>query len=98
MRLGMVTACAALVAGALAAVSPASAATTRYEAETAPAACTGAVESNWSGHTGSGSCDGDNTTGAHARFTVDAPAGGTGAWSKRAAPPQTRPPSLRRER
>ncbi|GAA4524302.1 right-handed parallel beta-helix repeat-containing protein [Nonomuraea ferruginea] len=76
MRLRTLLACAGLVAGTLAAVSPAHAASTRYEAESAPAVCTGAIESNWAGYSGSGFCNGANAAGAHAQFTVTAGAGG----------------------
>ncbi|WP_290858949.1 right-handed parallel beta-helix repeat-containing protein [Hamadaea sp.] len=51
--------------------------TTRYEAETAPAVCTGTIDSNWSGYSGSGFCNGDNAVGAYAQFTVSTPAAGT---------------------
>ncbi|WP_394813946.1 non-reducing end alpha-L-arabinofuranosidase family hydrolase [Streptomyces litchfieldiae] len=68
-----------LLAGLLVALSapPANAAPTRYEAETSPAVCTGSIDTNWSGYSGSGFCNGDNATGAHAQFTVNAPAAGT---------------------
>jgi hypothetical protein len=67
---------AALMAGLL---SPtvAAAATTRYEAETSPAVCTGTIDSDWTGFSGSGFCNGTNATGAHAQFTVSAAAGTT---------------------
>ncbi|XVS66545.1 right-handed parallel beta-helix repeat-containing protein [Actinosynnema sp. CA-299493] len=55
----------------------ATAATTHHEAESAPAVCTGAVESNWSGYSGTGFCNAANAVGAHAQFTVTAPAAGT---------------------
>ncbi|WP_086016534.1 hypothetical protein [Streptomyces davaonensis] len=47
-------ACAGLLAGALVALSgnPAQAATTRYEAETSPAICTGTIDSDWAGWSG----------------------------------------------
>ncbi|MGN9843233.1 right-handed parallel beta-helix repeat-containing protein [Nonomuraea sp. H19] len=79
MRLKAVIACASLLAGALAVLSPsaAHAATTRYEAETSPAVCTGIIESNWTGYSGSGFCNGDNAAGAYAQFTVNASASGT---------------------
>ncbi|MEU5756105.1 CBM35 domain-containing protein [Streptomyces sp. NPDC047829] len=74
-----VIASAGLLAGTLVALSgnPAQAATTRYEAESAPASCTGTVDSDWSGYSGGGFCNGTNAAGAHAQFTVDAPAAGT---------------------
>ncbi|WP_199577241.1 carbohydrate-binding protein [Streptomyces sp. CRB46] len=68
-----------LLAGTLVTLSgnPAQAATERYEAESAPASCTGTIDSDWSGYSGSGFCNGTNATGAHAQFTVNAPAAGT---------------------
>ncbi|MFI8190804.1 carbohydrate-binding protein [Streptomyces sp. NPDC085946] len=72
-------ACAGLLAGTLVALSgtTAQAATTRYEAETSPAVCTGALESDWTGYTGTGFCNATNAVGAYAQFTVNAPAAGT---------------------
>ncbi|WP_256363117.1 CBM35 domain-containing protein [Streptomyces sp. TRM70350] len=55
----------------------ASAAATRYEAESAPSTCAGAIESNHAGYSGSGFCNGDNATGAAAQFTVTASVAGT---------------------
>ncbi|MEV0826968.1 right-handed parallel beta-helix repeat-containing protein [Nonomuraea rubra] len=79
MRLTAVLACAGLVAGCYAALSPspAYAAPIRYEAEASPAVCTGVVESNWAGYSGTGFCNADNAAGAHAQFTVNASAAGT---------------------
>jgi hypothetical protein len=77
-----------LLAGTLVALSgttTAQAATTRYEAETAPAICTGAVETEYAGYSGSGFCNGTNATGAYAQFTVSAPASGTATLSVRFA-------------
>ena len=54
----------------------ATAATTHHEAETAPAVCAGSLDSNWSGYSGTGFCNADNAVGAHAQFTVTAPAAG----------------------
>ncbi|WP_162907727.1 carbohydrate-binding protein [Allorhizocola rhizosphaerae] len=51
--------------------------TTRYEAETAPAVCTGTIDTNWPGFSGTGFCNGDNATGAYAQFTVNAASAGT---------------------
>lgn len=51
--------------------------TPRYEAESSPAVCTGSIDSNWSGYSGTGFCNGDNTTGAYAQFTIDAASAGT---------------------
>ncbi|MFC8194528.1 carbohydrate-binding protein [Streptomyces sp. NPDC057298] len=93
-----VTASLALVAGTLVALSgtTAHAATTRYEAETSPAICTGTIDSDWAGHTGSGFCNGTNATGAHAQFTVTAAASGTATLKVRFANGTTaaRPASL----
>ncbi|GAB2722248.1 carbohydrate-binding protein [Streptomyces bullii] len=74
-----VIACAGLLTGTLVALSgtTAQAATTRYEAETSPAVCTGTIDSDWSGYSGSGFCNGTNSTGGYAQFTVNAPAAGT---------------------
>ncbi|MFE9020390.1 carbohydrate-binding protein [Streptomyces sp. NPDC007808] len=88
----------ALLAAALVAVTgtSAEAATTRYQAETSPAICTGTIDSDWSGYTGTGFCNGDNATGAHAQFTVNAPAAGTATIGVRFANGTTtaRPASL----
>ncbi|GAB2753257.1 non-reducing end alpha-L-arabinofuranosidase family hydrolase [Streptomyces bullii] len=53
------------------------AATTRHEAETSPSVCTGSLDSNYPGFSGSGFCNGVNAAGAYAQFTVNAPAAGT---------------------
>jgi hypothetical protein len=76
-----------LLAGTLVALSgtTAQAATTRYEAETSPSICTGAVETEYAGYSGSGFCNGTNATGAYAQFTVSAPASGTATLSVRFA-------------
>ncbi|MGN9911537.1 carbohydrate-binding protein [Phytohabitans sp. LJ34] len=55
----------------------ASAATTRYEAENAPATCEGTIASNHSGYSGGGFCDTNSGTGVAAQFTVNAPAAGS---------------------
>ncbi|MES5819383.1 carbohydrate-binding protein [Streptomyces sp. RG80] len=82
-----VIACATLLGGTLVALAGpnAQAATSRYEAETAPAVCTGAIETEWSGYSGSGFCNADNATGAYAQFTVTAPAAGTATVAVRFA-------------
>ncbi|KUO15511.1 silent information regulator protein Sir2 [Streptomyces dysideae] len=74
-----VIACAGLLSGTLVALSgtAAQAATTRYEAESSPAVCTGTIDSDWTGFSGSGFCNGTNAADAHAQFTVNAPASGT---------------------
>src|SRR5688572_128480 len=79
MRLKALFSCAGILAGALvAASSPASlAAPARYEAEASPGGCTGTIDSNWSGFSGSGFCNGTNSTGGYAQFTVTAAAAGT---------------------
>jgi hypothetical protein len=53
------------------------AATARYEAESAPATCDGAIATNHSGFSGTGFCDSTGTVGAAARFTVAATAAGS---------------------
>jgi hypothetical protein len=66
---------AALLAGTLVAFSDttAEAATTRYQAETSPAICTGTIDSDWTGFSGTGFCNGTNATSGYAQFTVTAP-------------------------
>ena len=75
------------LAGVLAALAgaPAQAAPTRYEAETAPATCTGTIDSNWAGYSGSGFCNGTNAAGAYLQFTVSAAAAGTATLGVRFA-------------
>ncbi|MFI8069529.1 carbohydrate-binding protein [Streptomyces sp. NPDC086033] len=87
MHLRPVITSVGLIAGTLVALSgtTAQAATTRYEAESAPATCTGAVEAEYAGYSGSGFCNGTNATGAYAQFTVSAPASGTATLSVRFA-------------
>ncbi|MFI0540661.1 carbohydrate-binding protein [Streptomyces sp. WSLK1-3] len=87
MHLRPVIASVGLIAGTLVALSgtTAQAATTRYEAETSPAICTGAVETEYAGYSGTGFCNGTNATGAYAQFTVSAPASGTATLSVRFA-------------
>ncbi|MBT2232257.1 carbohydrate-binding protein [Nonomuraea sp. NEAU-A123] len=87
MRLKAVIACAGLLASGLVGLSPsaANAATTRYEAETSPAVCTGTIDSNWAGYSGSGFCNGTNAAGAYAQFTVNASAAGTATLGVRFA-------------
>lgn len=78
MRSTSFVAVMALVAGTAGLMAPGSAAaeTTRYEAETSPSVCTGTIDSNHSGFSGSGFCNGENATGAYAQSTVHA---GTGS-------------------
>ncbi|GAA3024075.1 carbohydrate-binding protein [Streptosporangium longisporum] len=87
MRLKAVTTCAGLLAVGLVGVSPsaAHAAPTRYEAETSPAVCTGTIDSNHAGYSGTGFCNGTNATGAHAQFTVNATTAGTATLAVRFA-------------
>ena len=77
-RVALLSACTAVtVSAGVAVVTAASAAATRYEAETAPATCDGAIESNHAGYSGSGFCNAENAVGAAAQFTVNAAAAGT---------------------
>ncbi|MFI0989542.1 carbohydrate-binding protein [Streptomyces exfoliatus] len=87
MHLRSATACVSLLAGTLVALSvnTAHAASTLYEAESSPAVCTGVIESDWTGYTGSGFCNATNATGAYAQFTVNAPAAGTATLAVRFA-------------
>jgi hypothetical protein len=98
MRLKAVMACAGLLAGVFVALSPSNAyaATTRYEAETSPAVCTGTIDANWAGYSGSGFCNGTNAAGAYVQFTVNASAAGTATLGVRFANGTTssRPASL----
>jgi hypothetical protein len=98
MSLKHVIGSASLVAGVLVVLSPsaAQAAPTRYEAETSPATCTGTIDSNWAGFSGSGFCNGNNAIGADAQFTVAAAASGTATVAVRFANGTTsaRPASL----
>jgi hypothetical protein len=98
MRLRSVIASAGLVAGTLAALSgpAAQAATARYEAESSPAVCTGTIDSDWTGYSGSGFCNGTNASGAYAQFTVNAATAGTATLNVRFANGTTtaRPASL----
>jgi pectate disaccharide-lyase len=69
---------------------------TRYEAESSPAVCTGAIESNHTGYTGTGFCNGNSAVGAHVQFAVTAAAAGTATLRLRFANGTTsaRPASL----
>ena len=86
-RLTSLVAGAALVTGAFLVwpASTAMAAPTRFEAEGSSATCTGTIDSNWAGFSGSGFCNGTNATGAFARFTVSASASGTATLGVRFA-------------
>ncbi|OOC55553.1 MULTISPECIES: carbohydrate-binding protein [Nocardiopsis] len=87
MQLRPVIASATLLAGTLVALSgsAAQAESTRYEAEESPAVCTGTIDSDWSGYSGGGFCNGTNEDGAYAQFTVNAPAPGTATLTVRFA-------------
>jgi hypothetical protein len=57
----------------------------RYEAETSPAVCQGTIDSNHSGFSGSGFCNGTNAVGAYSQVTVNAAAAGTATLAVRYA-------------
>lgn len=69
-------ACASLISGAFVALSgqAAQAATVRFEAESG--SCTGTIDSDHAGFSGSGFCNGTNAVGAGVQWTVNAPASG----------------------
>ncbi|AXL92403.1 silent information regulator protein Sir2 [Streptomyces sp. CB09001] len=87
MQVRPVIASVALLGGTLVALSgtSAQAASARYEAETTSAVCTGTIDSDWSGYSGSGFCNGTNAVGAFAEFTVGTPAAGTATLNVRFA-------------
>lgn len=87
MHLKPVIASVGLLAGTLVALSgtTAQAASTRYEAESSTTACTGTIDSDWTGYSGTGFCNGTNTTGAYAQFTVNAATAGTATLNIRFA-------------
>ncbi|MFC9286662.1 carbohydrate-binding protein, partial [Streptomyces sp. NPDC057052] len=87
MQRSPVIACVGLLAGTLVALSgnTAQAASTRYEAETSPAVCTGTIDSDWAGYSGSGFCNATNAVGASVQFTVNASAAGTATLGVRFA-------------
>jgi pectate lyase len=66
-------------------LSTASAAPTRHEAEGSSATCTGTVDSDWSGFSGSGFCNATNATSAFVQFTVSASASGNATLGVRFA-------------
>ncbi len=72
MRLRSLIAGVAMVTGAVLVLptSTATAAPTRHEAESA--SCTGTIDSNWTGFSGGGFCNGTNAAGAYVQFTVNA--------------------------
>ncbi|MCW6003601.1 family 43 glycosylhydrolase [Micromonospora sp. CPCC 205371] len=49
----------------------------RFEAETPPAVCQGTIDSNHSGFSGTGFCNGTGAIGAYSQFTVNRTAAGT---------------------
>ncbi|MET9112624.1 carbohydrate-binding protein [Streptomyces longwoodensis] len=87
MHLRPVIASVGLLAGVLVALSgpSAQAASTRYEAESSPAVCNGTLDSDWTGYSGSGFCNGTNSTSGYAQFTVNAASSGTATLSVRFA-------------
>ncbi|WP_159770360.1 carbohydrate-binding protein [Streptomyces sp. HM190] len=88
MRLRAVMACAGLLSGtivALAGATTARAATAQYEAESSPAVCVGTIDSDWSGYSGSGFCNGTNSTSGYVQFTVASGAAGTATLGVRFA-------------
>ncbi|HEX2145211.1 MAG TPA: family 43 glycosylhydrolase [Glycomyces sp.] len=58
---------------------------TRYEAESSSATCTGTIDTNHAGYSGTGFCNGDNSDSAYAEFTVEASAAGTATLDLRFA-------------
>ncbi|GAA1393972.1 carbohydrate-binding protein [Catellatospora coxensis] len=87
MRVTSLAAGAALAVGAVLALPApmAAAAPTRHEAETSPAVCVGTVDSNWAGFSGSGFCNGANSTSGYVQFTVTAANAGTATLGVRFA-------------
>ena len=71
--------------GVVLTTTSATAAPTRYEAETAPASCNGTIDTNHAGFSGSGFCNASNAVGASAQFTVSAPTAGTATLGVRFA-------------
>jgi arabinogalactan endo-1,4-beta-galactosidase len=71
-KISIVTAVTTALSGApVIFAAGAHAATTRYEAESAPAVCDGAMASNHAGFSGSGFCDSTNTVGSAVQFAVN---------------------------
>jgi len=89
---------AALLAGTVVVLTagPAVAAPTRFEAENSPATCSGTIDNNWAGFSGTGFCNGTNAVGAFAQFAINASAAGTATLGFRFANGTTtaRPASL----
>ena len=86
-KASIVAGAAVVLSGAAAvfALNAAYAAPTRYEAETSPATCSGTIDSNHAGFSGTGFCNGTNTIGAAAQFTVNAGSAGTATLNIRYA-------------
>ncbi|MFG6201577.1 GDSL-type esterase/lipase family protein [Nonomuraea sp. JJY05] len=77
-KISLLAAMTTVLAGApIAFATGAHAATTRYEVESAPAVCSGAIAANHSGYSGSGFCDTPNAVGSAVQFTIDSPAAAT---------------------
>ncbi|MFI6479374.1 carbohydrate-binding protein [Nonomuraea sp. NPDC050663] len=74
---------AALILTLALVAAPASAATTRYEAE--QAACDGTIDSNHAGFSGTGFCNAANAVGSGVTFTVNAASAGTATLTFRHA-------------
>jgi len=51
--------------------------TAHHEAETSPAACSGTIDTNWPGCTGTGFYNGEHAVGASARFAVTSSTAGS---------------------
>src|SRR5262245_43379060 len=90
------TAALVVAAAGILTAGPALAAPTRFEAENSPAVCTGTIDNNWAGFSGTGFCNGTNAIGAFAQFTVSAANAGTATLGFRFANGTTtaRPASL----
>ncbi|MFD8493064.1 carbohydrate-binding protein [Amycolatopsis sp. NPDC059657] len=84
-KLAVTAAGAALTAGLVVTPATAMAAPVRYETETSPAVCTGTIDTNWPGYSGSGFCNGNNATGAYAQFTVSVSSAGNATLAMRYA-------------
>jgi hypothetical protein len=74
-----------LAVSATAAAAATAAAPTRFEAEAASATCSGTIDSNWAGFSGTGFCNATNAVGAAAQFTVNAATAGTATMGVRFA-------------
>jgi hypothetical protein len=83
----LIAGAAALIAGTagILIAGSASAAPTRHEAENSPAVCTGTIDSDWAGFSGTGFCNTTNAVGAFLQFTVNAASAGTATLGVRFA-------------